>query len=497
MSQTTKGPRLGSWATLAAATLALSLAVAGCDNLLEVELPAQLGDEAVNDPAGADSQISSIIGQFERAYDLSLWEFHGREDGGEIRLASPGTNSGDLSYGTAPTGATDNWYQFYMTSLRFATIMHDHLDKDWTAKQVAKRQQYLALSSLYAGATLNVLGSAMCEVSIRSSKMMTPDEALTQADAMLTRALSEIGAADFAVPFGVSTSARTMALGLRAQARWMKGDKAGALADAQLIPKGFTAWVTRDGSPARRNKAYWVGPYSRYAELYDVNDWWKPSSRINPATGQAWPANIPFTGYPYLGIRPDGRAVRDDGLPIRVTGGKASIPGVEPTAVPDSRVKYILAPIQGSGAGSRPIHAKYADLGSFIPLVNWKEIWLIRAELAGGQTAIDLVNELRAADNLPKVTYANPANATQIRYLIVEERRRALFLEGRFVFTKIRNPDLLWFPRADGLSPGAGRALGGGVRFQMPDNEYLLNPNLTLQDRGTKCNKNEAPIITV
>ena len=85
---------------------------------------------------------------------------------------------------------------------------------------------------------------------------------------------------------------------------------------------------------------------------------------------------------------------------------------------------------------------------------------LIRAEAAGGQGAIDLVNELRAADNLPRVTYLAGATATpqQIRYMIIEERRRALFLEGRYFYTKLKNLDLLWFPRSAGQSPDGGNA---------------------------------------
>ena len=75
---------------------------------------------------------------------------------------------------------------------------------------------------------------------------------------------------------------------------------------------------------------------------------------------------------------------------------------------------------------------KYADEAADIPLVNWREIWLIKAELEGGQNAINLVNEIRAEDNrlfgleLPLVTYADPSNATQIRYMIIEEKRRVL-----------------------------------------------------------------------
>ena len=61
---------------------------------------------------------------------------------------------------------------------------------------------------------------------------------------------------------------------------------------------------------------------------------------------------------------------------------------------------------------------------------------LIEAELQGGQAAIDVVNKLRVAASLPIVTYADPANAAEIRDMIFEERRRALFAEGRYWLTR-------------------------------------------------------------
>ena len=83
--------------------------------------------------------------------------------------------------------------------------------------------------------------------------------------------------------------------------------------------------------------------------------------------------------------------------------------------------------------------------------MDWEEIWLIKAEIEGGQAAIDYVNEIRDAYTLPNVTYVDPADATQVKYIILEERRRTLFNEsGRFWATKILNTDLLFFPRTKG-----------------------------------------------
>ena len=137
---------------------------------------------------------------------------------------------------------------------------------------------------------------------------------------------------------------------------------------------------------------------------------------------------------------------------------------------------------------------KYTSLNQNIPLVNWQEMRLIEAELGTGAEAIAAVNKLRDAASLPIVTYADPANATEIRDMILEERRRALFGEGRFWSTKIRNTDLLWFPRATGVALFSGVDYLGGIRFIMSDAEFDRNPNTTDADRGTLCDADQRPV---
>ena len=78
--------------------------------------------------------------------------------------------------------------------------------------------------------------------------------------------------------------------------------------------------------------------------------------------------------------------------------------------------------------------------------------------------------------------------------MIIEERRRALFLEARYFMTKLQNPDLLWFPRDVGATLRGGHQLQGGVRFLMPDNEYHLNENTTIADRATMCDPATRPV---
>jgi hypothetical protein len=367
-----------------------------------------------------------------------------------------------------------------------ATDSYDRLTNTWTVAQVPDKEQFQAITALYTAATLDVFGELMCDVALDSGPLISADSALALGEQWIGTALGHIASTgDFEIPFGITSSAETLAYGLRARMRWAQGDFAGALADATQVPMGYTAMATRDPGPTRRNKVFTSGFDFPWAAMLDVNDWWQVTTP-NPATGSTWTTPIPFTGYVNLGILPDGRAVSDTGIPIRT--------GVDAGAVADTRVPTVLKII--SGPIPRHAPAKYQTEGADIPFLNWREMWLIRAEIEGGQTAIDLVNELRAAGGLPAVTYADPANALQIRYMVLEERRRELWLEGgRWWATKIQNLDLLWFPRNEGLFPTQRYPLDGGVRVIMPNNEYELNNNFALEHRGSMCSVAERPLL--
>ena len=482
-----KAIRRRSWGrACVAVTLGLTLGVlSGCDSLLDVSLPAQLTDAALTDPKGAPTLMNSVIAHFEDAYDFHTYRTFGREEGGEVYLCGPMCDVSNYvtDYGHFTT---------FARSLDFNRILRGHLTTDWTVAEVPLRDRYLAQTSLYEGASLAVFGMNLCEITLNGGKKQTPDEILTLADQALTRALAEIQTAgDFAVQNGIATSARTMTYGLRAQVRWFKGDNAGAAADAALVPQGFVAYVTREAGD-RLNRGYNSGTGGGFFELYDPVNWW--TGLPNPVNGKTWPTVIPFTGWTYLGILPDGRAIGDDGIPVRTRAGWQNAVGVAASAVIDTRVTHRTSIIQGKPTTNGEVPTKYTSDGADIPLVNWKEMILIRAEIAGGQTAIDLVNTLRTADNLPRVTYASPANATQIKYMIWEERRRALYDEARFFYTKLKNLDTFWFPRDNGGTRGQRRALRGGVRYTMPTTEYIANTNLTNADKATGCAVNERPV---
>ena len=488
MNQADHMRRLRGRGSLALA-LGLSLVVlGGCDGLLDVDLPAQLTDDALEDPRGAAVQVNSIIAHFEDAYDFHTYRTLGREEGGEVYLCGPMCNVSDY------VTAYDHFAAF-SKSLDYANHLRTKLVDEWTAQQVPLRDRYLAITSIYEGATLGVFGMNLCEITLLGGPKQTPAQILDQAEQKLTRALGEIQTSgDFALQNGIATSARTLTYGLRAQVRWFKGDNPGAAADAAQVPQGFIAYVTREPGPARQNRGWTSGTGGGFFELYDPIDWWR--GLPNPVTGQPWPTVIPFTGWTYLGVLPDGRAVHETGIPVRTRAGWHNAQGVAAGAVVDTRVPHRTSIIQGKSTTSGEVANKFTGEGSDIPWVNWKEMVLIRAEIAGGQQAIDLVNQLRTADNLPRVTYLSGATATpqQIRYMIWEERRRTLFNEARFFYTKLKNLDVFWFPRNNGGTRGQQRSLRGGVRYAMPTTEYIATENLSTADMGTGCAVHERPV---
>ncbi len=502
----------GRWVGAASCVAVL----AACDGLLDVESPHLITGDDLQDPANAQSQVYSAVALFECGYSAFGWVALGHEDVLESVAGVAGTVH--VFRSTPFTGVCDTaqasgaWFDQIMGSRAMlsnaqGTGVYDRLQGEWSLGPDEERLS--AISAIYMAAALSHFGEFYCEVTFDGGDMLEPDDVLAMAEDWITnRALVHIANfGDFALPNGISTSAQTMAIGLRARVRWARGDLVGAVVDAATIPQGFTAWVTRESGATRRNKIYDSGTSgSPFSGMLGVNSYWNPAvRRPNPATDLLWPNPIPFTGYIFLGLMPDGRAVDENGYPVRWAQEGRSCSASQPVplgngAVPDPRVPHVLKCV--SGPAPREVPNLFTSVADDMPLVDWEEMWLIRAEHAGGQTAIDLVNEMRTLAGVPLVTYVDGATATaqQIRYLLLEERRRVLYSDaGRYWSTKIQNADVLWFPRAEGVTSSGVYTLQGGVRLALPDNEYLTNPFLLarggLAARGTGCDPAEAPVF--
>jgi hypothetical protein len=138
--------------------------------------------------------------------------------------------------------------------------------------------------------------------------------------------------------------------------------------------------------------------------------------------------------------------------------------------VPDTRVRATDAGRNGHDGVTRVFfQQKYTSEAAAIPIATWREAQLIIAEAEGGQNAVDAINRLRTAANLPLFSSTDPV---AIQQQVREERRRELFLEGH------RFNDLLRFglPFDTGVNH-KGVTYGDTKCLPLPDAERLNNPN--------------------
>ena len=482
--------------------IALCGAAAACDGLLDVELPGQVTESETFVPAQAELLVNSAISDIECSMsDFTAFDAAGYDDTATRtvgwwssrfeRDVTPG-NGGSCSTGETSVA----WFGPLHKGRWLAEQVYARLDTLWDGTQVANREVLMGTAAIYAGIAYTQFGEFFCEVTADSGPLMTQAQSLAVGEQWFTTALGHIATAgDYSIATGITQSAEQMARLLRARARFAQNTvakDAEAEQDAGQITKLFSSFVSRESGAERvrwnRVQSAHIG--LGWVALLGPIDWWTGTTSVNPIDGLAWPAVIPYTGYWDLAIQADGRTATDTGHPITLA---------DAGAVADTRVPALQAFSGGIGAGGGPNNyplweqRKYLSRDDDIPLAKWEEAWLIRAQVLGGQMAIDLVNEIRIEHGLREVTYLAATDAAGIQNMLMEEIRRTHFLEGgRWWSTKLRYD--LWFPRGE----GQGRwnySYQGGVRMTFPNAEFTQNPNLTDNDRGTGCPPSQTPLV--
>lgn len=549
----------GGVARKAARTLVLGVSVGAlgaCDTLLEVELPHILTDAAITDVTSAQIQVNSIQALFECGMSAFSWVVMGHEDifesvagvAGTVHVyrTDPATGSCDGSQ------ASQNWFDQIMGARQMVSTdpaklgnfggsssipgVYDQLTGGWIAQLPGIGERLAAISSIYMAASLSHFGQFYCEGALDTSSMMTALDFLTVAEDWITnRAYGHItNAGTFSMPNGSTTGTgvnpTVVATALRAQIRLAAGNLAGANADAvaALAASGnFTFNATRESGAQRRNKVFDSGTSgSPFSGMLGVNTYWNgPTRSPNPATGQTWPTTIPFTGYIFLGIQPDGRTLEAANLPVRWAQELRSVASGNPPvslangSVQDPRVPHTFKSIQGPAP--REVPNRFTAVEQDLPLVTWREMVLIRARFENEvnnnrAAAIALINGMRpgaaactpvSATCVPDISGAFLTTLTngvddagivgttdqeEMRMVILEEARREFFggESGRWYQWKIQNTDLMWFPRFQGFTSSGVYRLQGAVRMNWPTEEYERNPNFpagALNNRGAGC----------
>jgi hypothetical protein len=229
----------------------------------------------------------------------------------------------------------------------------------------------LATVSLYSGFTRVYLADLFCTLAFDNTGPEMPSaDVYRVAIEDFTRTINATGA---------TAQLRNAALAGRARARLQLGDKTGALADARLIPQGFSFIV-------------------EYSDASITNLIWS---------------------YTWSNRR----------LPVS-THFRA--PRIDDTQIVDPRVRVIdsgRTSFSGSDRAWAP--QKYSTQSSPIRIASWEEAQFTIAEIQGGDAARTILNDLRTRNGVTVVWDASKtATNQQILTKVIDEKGRTLLLEG-------------------------------------------------------------------
>lgn len=430
MTPTYRG--VGRHCALSLAGLALSAGLfAGCNTnrLLDVVTPNQVPVSVLDQPSNAVLMVNSMVGDYQCAHGSAV--VVEALIAGEMNDAQLGAAQWDYArrtantltngiYGTAGCAATQS-PGIYLP-LATARFDADHAIANlttWTDAQVPGRTGLLAVADLYAGFSYSFLGMAMCQAAFDNGPAVNQKGMFALAEARFTDAIANAQASG-------ADSVKFAAYVGRARVRLYQGNTAGAAADAQLVPKGFVMNASTSGTALRL--------YNRvYAVTKQYGDYSIPSFSQNMKTenGEVDPRSA-----------------------TQLAGTRSA----------NNNQTIIYTPNKYIAGDAAPI-----------PLARYEEAQLILAEVQGGAQAVAIINAMRADVGL--LPYTGLTDAASIKNLVIDERRRVLFLEGT------RNYDIERFGIPFNPPVGANFPVGGGTYgnttcLPLPDVEKNNNPSL-------------------
>jgi starch-binding outer membrane protein, SusD/RagB family len=397
-----------------------------CDSLLEVENPGAVEASDLENPALAGTILNSALGQFECAYtsyviSTSLLADETINSSGWLNINPWGWRGLELETITGVCaggrGTTNLGAYTPLQQATFLTTSGAELIAAFPEEEVVgDKNEMLGLLAAYGGYSHLLLGEGFCEMAIAESSLLQPAEVIAMAEVKFTEAIG------FATQIGDEELEHFALLG-RARARLDLGNTTGAYDDASQIPEGFVRYAdysTVDAS--RENRVYNLNVLNLYVSA-------------NPAA------------YADLTVG----ALNE----------------------PDTRVVIEDANAKGNdGATDHWYQRKYTAADADIPIASWEEAKLIMAEarLAEAETHI---NELRAAQGLPDLVLTGLESDAELLEIVLEERRRQLWLEGHRLNDMLRHD--IEFPQGTNHK---GQLYGTITCMPLPEQERRANPNI-------------------
>jgi len=421
----------------AAAAMVVIGLLASCktSDYLGVTSPSRIPASGLEDPANAELLVNGAVADFECAYGSYVTATGLISD----ELDDATQTADRFPYDRRDMISSSVRYQSdgctalgTYSPLQTARVSADNVRRllnGWTDQQVPDRQLLVATAAAYEGYAELLLGEGFCSTAfstfnadgtVNYGSEITPQQAF---DSAITRFSEAITAAQAA-----GTSANNylyMAYDGRARAELDAGDLAAAKADAALVPPGFVLDMTGSTISSRRYNRVW-------------SDNGQNGTTYNQASS----------------VGPDYRNLNDPRVPV-----------IHPN-VPNSTTGV---PIW--------VQLKYTSASSPIPIASYAEAQLIVAEadLASNPAeALTIINASRAAGS--EAPLAPSATAAELKDALINERARALFLQGTRLYDIIRF-QLPLVPAAGAAYPGGG-VYSNQLCMPFPDVENFNNPVL-------------------
>ena len=397
-------------ALLAAAGLAGGLTA--CDSLLEVKLPGDVTEDALDDPALADILVNSVIADFECAYNNYTFGSAAHSDemwqsSGNLVHRNWGQRKITNDFANYVTGTCGAWGYGLWTTMHTARFQsEDVFERISGFEGVEEKDLKLATAATYGAFMYTYFGEAFCEVTIDGGAPMAPQAVLTLAQEKFESALQ------LAQSSGDATMINAARVGL-ARVRLDRGDHQGARQAAEPVPEGFLLNATRGSDFSyRENKGRTLYVEERHHSV---------------APG--------FRDLEWKGV-PDPR--------VHVTDqGRFGLDGVTELWASD----------------------KWPSRDTPIPIAKWAEARLIVAESAANTgdeaTAVAIINDLHARAGLPGY---DPATDGPLSDHIIQERSRELFQEGGHRLNDMLRFGLPFFEGTDHV----GGTYGNTTCFPLP-----------------------------
>lgn len=425
-SKTSRPRSRGLRAVGAGFTILLFSMLGACDSLLEVENPGAVEASDLENPALAGTILNSALGQFECAYtsyvvSTSLLADEMINSSGWLNINPWGWRGLELETitgvcaggrGTTTLGAYTPLQQAAFLTSSGAELIAAFPEEE----VVGDKTEMLGLLAAYGGYSHLLLGEGFCEMAIAEGSLLQPAEVIVMAEANFTAAI------DYAVQVGNEELEHFALLG-RARARLDLGNTTGAYDDASEIPEGFV-WYAE----------YSTVDASRENRVYNLNT-----------------------------------------LNLYVSANPAQYGGLTVGALnePDTRVEIEDAGLKGNdGATDHWFQRKYTAAGGDIPIASWEEAKLIMAE-ARLDEAETHINQLRAAQGLPDLVVSGLESDAELLDIVLEERRRQLWLEGHRLNDMLRHD--IEFPQGVNHK---GQLYGPITCMPLPEQERRANPNI-------------------